>query len=329
MNIPMLENIQTLFDIIENRPDAASNFFANYFHSALFPLSSLRKGLAKREYTIIDPRSGKKLKGFFRHDKSIQKGDYIKQEVRTKFDDGTLIPEDHPLYGTLKTQKGLPLEFFVKRVALKMFKEIETSFPFNTDIQPERHWLTNQFLEYPKNFGPNSGMNPTYLGTSLNDPVISLMLRSRSKIGPPSSHLFRKSPDGGILLNSIQYRNLKEFIGSTKLDDNGIESENGKTVYERLFPIAKDKKVLEILNFIDDGEVDEDFNLEKSAVLIDRANTSSELRKNLRKIINPYITAAKLKLFNLEDEKGGAKSLLPAYVREKKRQKESLLNRLR
>ena len=330
LNVPMLENIQTLFDIIRNRPDAASNFFANYLNSALIPFSSLRKGIAKKEYTIIDPRSGKKLKGFFRHDKSIQKGDYIKQEVRTKFDDGTLIPEDHPLYGTLKTQKeGLPLEFFVKKVALKMFKEIETSFPFNTDIQPERHWLTNQFLEYPKNFGPNSGMNPIYLGTSLNDPVISLMLRSRSKIGPPSSHLFRKSPDGGILLNSIQYRNLKEFIGSTKLDDNGIESENGKTVYERLFPIAKDKKVLEILNFIDDGEVDEEFNLEKSAVLIDRANTSSELRKNLRKIINPYITAAKLKLFNLEDEKGGAKSLLPAYVREKKRQKESLLNRLR
>ena len=60
-----------------------------------------------------------------------------------------------------------------------------------------------------------------------------------------------------------------------------------------------------------------------------KEEVAAELKKNLRKIINPYITAAKLKLFNLEDEKGGAKSLLPAYVREKKRQKDSLLNRLR
>ena len=162
LNIPMLENIQTLFDIIENRPDALPNFIANYGNSALIPFVSARRGLSKREYTIIDPRSGKKLKGFFKHDKSIQKGDYIKEEVRTTFDDGTPIPEDHPAYGTLKRQKEkFPFEFFTKKVVLKMFKEIEASNPFKTDIQPERHWLTHQFLEYPKNLGTNSSLNPT------------------------------------------------------------------------------------------------------------------------------------------------------------------------
>ena len=326
-NIPMLENLQTVFEIIENRPDALPNFLANYLHSAFIPLSSLRKGIKKREYTITDPRSGKKLKGFFRHDKSIQKGDYIKQEVRTKAPDGTLLTEDHPLYGTLKTEKPRFVgDFLVRKVVLKMFKEIEASNPFKIDIQPERHWLTNQFLEYPKNFGPNSGMNPTLRGTSLNDPVISLVYRSKSKIGPPSAHLFKKSPEGGILLNSTQYRNLKDFIGSIKLDDNGIESKNGKTVYERLFPIAKDKKVLQLLDFIDDGEIDEEFIFDKSTLLSDKINTSSTLRKFLNQMITPYIGAAKLKLFNLEDEKGGAKSKLPAYIREKQRQSESMQN---
>ncbi len=326
-NIPMLENLQTVFEIIENRPDALPNFLANYLHSAFIPLSSLRKGIKKREYTITDPRSGKKLKGFFRHDKSIQKGDYIKQEVRTKAPDGTLLTEDHPLYGTLKTEKPRFVgDFLVRKVVLKMFKEYEASNPFKIDIQPERHWLTNQFLEYPKNFGPNSGMNPTLRGTSLNDPVISLLYRSKSKIGPPSAHLFKKSPEGGILLNSTQYRNLKDFIGSIKLDDNGIESKNGKTVYERLFPIAKDKKVLQLLDFIDDGEIDEEFIFDKSTLLSDKINTSSTLRKFLNQMITPYIGAAKLKLFNLEDEKGGAKSKLPAYIREKQRQSESMQN---
>jgi hypothetical protein len=36
---------------------------------------------------------------------------------------------------------------------------------------------------------------------------------------------------------------------------------------------------------------------------------------------------AKLKLFQLEDDKGGAKSLLPAYLREKRRQEEQIQNR--
>ena len=327
-NLPMLENLQTVFEIIENRPDALPNFLANYLHSAFVPLSSLRKGIRKKEYTITDPRSGKKLKGFFRHDKSIQKGDYIKQEVRTKLPNGTPIPENHPLYGTLETEKPRFVgDFLIRKVVLKAFKEYEASPIFKMNIQPERHWLTNQFLEYPKNFGPNSGMNPTLRGTSMNDPVISLLYRSRSKIGPPSAHLFRKSPEGGILLNSTQYRNLIDFIGSIKLDDNGKESKNGKTVYERLFPIAKDKKILQLLDFIDDGEIDEEFIFDKSTLLTDRTNTSSTLRSLLNKTITPYIGAAKLKLFNLEDEKGGAKSKLPAYIREKDRQKKSIINK--
>ena len=252
---------------------------------------------------------------------------FLNEESGTKAPDGSPLTEDHPLYGTLKTEKPrLAGDFLVRKVVLKMFKEIEASNLFKIDIQPERHWLTNQFLEYPKNFGPNSGMNPTYIGTSLNDPVISLMLRSKSKIGPPSAHLFKKSPEGGILLNSTQYRNLKDFIGSIKLDDNGIENKNGKTVYERLFPIAKDKKVLQLLDFIDDGEIDEEFIFDKSTLLTDRINTSSTLRKFLNQIITPYIGQAKLKLFNLEDEKGGAKSKLPAYLREKRRQSESMQN---
>ena len=241
LNIPMLENIQTLFDIIENRPDALPNFIANYGNSALIPFVSARRGLSKREYTIIDPRSGKKLKGFFKHDKSIQKGDYIKEEVRTTFDDGTPIPEDHPAYGTLKRQKEkFPFEFFTKKVVLKMFKEIEASNPFKTDIQPERHWLTHQFLEYPKNLGPNSGLNPTYHGTSMNDPVISLMRRSRSKISKPLAHLFRRSPEGGILLDSTQYRTFTDLIGSIKLNENGIESEKGKTCLLYTSPSPRD-----------------------------------------------------------------------------------------
>ena len=326
-NLPMLENLQTVFEIIENRPDALPNFLANYLHSAFVPFSSFRKGMKKREYTLIDPRSGKKIKGFFRHDKSIQKGDYIKQEIRTKLPDGTPIPKDHPLYGTLVTEKPRFVgDFFVRKVVLKMFKEYEASDIFKNEIQPERHWLTNQFLEYPKNFGPNSGMNPTLRGTSMNDPVISLMFRSRSKIAPPTGHLFKKSPSGGILLNSTQYRNLIDFIGSIKLDDNGNENKNGKTVYERLYPYATDEKVLELLDFIDNGEIDEEFNFDKTTLLTDRINTSSELKNLLKQIINPYIGAAKLKLFNLEDDKGGAKSLLPAYLFEKKRQEKSILN---
>ena len=328
LNIPMLESVQKAFDILENKPDAFPNFIANYLNSSLIPGVSLRRAIRKREYTYIDPRSGKKLKGFFRPDKSIQKGDYIRQEIRKTFDDGTPIPEDHPAYGTLKTQKEkIPFEFFTKKVVLKMFKEIESSDPFKTDILPEKHWLTGQLLEYPKNLGPNSGMNTLYHGTSMNDPVISLMLRSRSKIGPPSAHLFRNSAEGGILLNSPQYRNLKNFIHSTKLDDNGVESNKGKTVYERLYPIATDKEVLKLLDFIDDGEVDEEFSIDTTAVLTDRANTSRDLRAALRKIITPYIGTAKLKLFELEDEQGGAKSLLPAYLREKKRQQQQVQNR--
>ena len=321
LNIPMLESIQKAFDIIENKPDAFPNFIANYFNSMLIPDASLRRALSKREYTYIDPRSGKKLKGFFRPDKSIQKGDYIKEEIRTKFDDGTPISKDHPAYGTLKRQKEkIPFEFFTKKVVLKMFKEIESSNPFKTDILPEEHWLTGQLLEYPKNLGPNSGMNTLYHGASINDPVVSLMLRSRSKIGPPPAHLFRNSAEGGILLNSPQYRNLKKFIHSTKLDDNGVESDNGKTVYQRLYPIGTSKEVLKLLDFIDDGEVDEEFSIDTTAVLTDRVNTSRDLRAALRKIITPYIGTAKLKLFQLEDEQGGAKSKAPAYIKEKKRQ---------
>ena len=328
LNLPMLENIQTLFDIIENRPDALPNFIANYGNSALIPFVSLRRGLSKREYTIIDPRSGKKLKGFFKHDKSIQKGDYIKEEVRTTFDDGTPIPEDHPAYGTLKRQKEkFPFEFFTKKVVLKMFKEIEASNPFKTDIQPERHWLTHQFLEYPKNLGPNSGLNPTYHGTSMNDPVISLMRRSRSKISKPLAHLFRRSPEGGILLDSTQYRTFTDLIGSIKLNENGIESEKGKTVYERLYPLATNKNILKLLDFIDEGEVDEDFTIDTTALLTDRINTSRDLRSVLNKVIKPYIGTAKLKLFQLEDDQGGAKSLLPAYLKEKKRQELQIQNR--
>ena len=328
LNIPMLENIQKIFDIIDNRPDTLPNFLANYGNSLLIPFGALRKGIAKREYTITDPRSGKKLKGFFRHDKSIQKGDYIRQEIRTKFDDGTPLPEDHPAYGTIKRQKELvPLEFFTKKVVLKMFKEIEASNPFKTDIQPERHWLTHQFLEYPKNLGPNSGMNPTLHGTSMNDPVISLLRRSRSKISKPKAHLFSQSAEGGILLNSTQYRTFTDFIGSIKLNDRGIESEKGKTVYERLFPLAKDKNILKLLDYIDDGEIDEDFTIDTTALLTDRINTSRDLRSVLNKVIKPYIGAAKLKLFQLEDDKGGAKSLLPAYLREKRRQELQIQNR--
>ena len=328
LNIPMLENIQTLFDIIENRPDALPNFIANYGNSALIPFVSARRGLSKREYTIIDPRSGKKLKGFFKHDKSIQKGDYIKEEVRTTFDDGTPIPEDHPAYGTLKRQKEkFPFEFFTKKVVLKMFKEIEASNPFKTDIQPERHWLTHQFLEYPKNLGPNSGLNPTYHGTSMNDPVISLMRRSRSKISKPLAHLFRRSPEGGILLDSTQYRTFTDLIGSIKLNENGIESEKGKTVYERLYPLATNKNILKLLDFIDEGEVDEDFTIDTTALLTDRINTSRDLRSVLNKVIKPYIGTAKLKLFQLEDDQGGAKSLLPAYLKEKRRQELQIQNR--
>ena len=328
LNIPMLESIQKAFDIIENKPDAFPNFIANYFNSMLIPDASLRRALSKREYTYIDPRSGKKLKGFFRPDKSIQKGDYIKEEIRTKFDNGTPIPKDHPAYGTLKRQKEkIPFEFFTKKVVLKMFKEIESSNPFKTDILPEEHWLTGQLLEYPKNLGPNSGMNTLYHGASINDPVVSLMLRSRSKIGPPPAHLFRNSAEGGILLSSPQYRNLKKFIHSTKLDDNGVESDNGKTVYQRLYPIGTNKEVLKLLDFIDDGEVDEEFSIDTTAVLTDRVNTSRDLKAVLRKIITPYIGTAKLKLFELEDEKGGAKSKLPAYIREKKRQQEQVQSR--
>ena len=135
-NLPMLENLQTVFEIIENRPDALPNFLANYLHSAFVPLSSLRKGIRKKEYTITDPRSDKKLKGFFRHDKSIQKGDYIKQEVRTKLPNGTPIPENHPLYGTLETEKPRFVgDFLIRKVVLKALKEYEASPIFKMNIQ--------------------------------------------------------------------------------------------------------------------------------------------------------------------------------------------------
>jgi hypothetical protein len=81
-----------------------------------------------------------------------------------------------------------------------------------------------------------------------------------------------------------------------------------------------------LLDFIDDGEIDEEFIFDKSTLLSDKINTSSTLRKFLNQIITPYIGQAKLKLFNLEDEKGGAKSKLPAYIREKQRQSESMQN---
>ena len=81
-----------------------------------------------------------------------------------------------------------------------------------------------------------------------------------------------------------------------------------------------------MLDFIDDGEIDEEFIFDKSTLLTDRTNTSSALRSLLNKTITPYIGTAKLKLFNLEDEKGGAKSKLPAYIREKERQSESMQN---
>jgi hypothetical protein len=62
-------------------------------------------------------------------------------------------------------------------------------------------------------------------------------------------------------------------------------------------------------------------------LLTDRINTSRDLRSVLNKTIKPYIGMAKLKLFQLEDDKGGAKSLLPAYLREKRRQEEQIQNR--
>ena len=161
----------------------------------------------------------------------------------------------------------------------------------------------------------------------MNDPVISLMRRSRSKISKPLAHLFRRSPEGGILLDSTQYRTFTDLIGSIKLNENGIESEKGKTVYERLYPLATNKNILKLLDFIDEGEVDEDFTIDTTALLTDRINTSRDLRSVLNKVIKPYIGTAKLKLFQLEDDQGGAKSLLPAYLKEKRRQELQIQNR--
>ena len=206
-------------------------------------------------------------------------------------------------------------------------KELQSSNPLAERLKPQKFWLTGQNLEYPQNIGFNSGMNPSLEGSSLNDPVVSLVRRSKSKITPPPAHLFRNSAEGGILLNSAQYEKLKEFIYETKLDNNGQISNNGKTVYQKLLPIAKDKKILELLDFIESGEVDDNFNIDTKAVLTSRENSVKDLRKLLREIITPYIGQAKLQLFQLEDDKGGAKSLLPAYLREKKRQKLDLQNR--
>ena len=328
LDIPMFEAVQKLMDIIENKPDALPNFFANYMNSAFIPYSSLRKAIKKTDYSYIDPRSGKKLRGYFKPDKSIQKGDYIKQNIRTKFDDGTPIPEDHPAYGTLVQENPRFVgDFFVRKVALKFMKELQSSNPFAERLKPQKFWLTGQNLEYPQNIGINSGMNPSLEGSSLNDPVVSLVRRSKSKITPPPAHLFRNSAEGGILLNSTQYEKLKEFIYETKLDNNGQISSKGKTVYQKLLPIAKDKKILELLDFIESGEVDDNFNIDTKAVLTSRENSVKDLRKLLRQIITPYIGQAKLQLFQLEDDKGGAKSLLPAYLREKRRQKLDLQNR--
>jgi len=328
LDLPMFEAVQKLMDIIENKPDALPNFLANYMNSAFIPYSSLRKAIKKTDYSYIDPRSGKKLRGYFKPDKSIQKGDYIKQNIRTKFDDGTPIPKDHPAYGTLVTENPRFVgDFFVRKVALKFMKELQSSNPLAERLKPQKFWLTGQNLEYPQNIGINSGMNPSTEGSSLNDPVVSLFRRSRSKITPPPAHLFRKSAEGGILLNSTQYEKLKEFIYETKLDNNGQISSKGKTVYQKLLPIAKDKKILELLDFIESGEVDDNFNIDTKAVLTSRENSVRDLRKLLREIITPYIGQAKLQLFQLEDEKGGAKSKLPAYLREKKRQKLDLQNR--
>ena len=328
LDLPMFEAVQKLMDIIENKPDALPNFLANYMNSAFIPFSSLRKAIKKTDYSYIDPRSGKKLRGYFKPDKSIQKGDYIKQNIRTKFDDGTPIPEDHPAYGTLVQENPRFVgDFFVRKVALKFMKELQSSNPLAERLKPQKFWLTGQNLEYPQNIGINSGMNPSLEGSSLNDPVVSLVRRSKSKITPPPAHLFRNSAEGGILLNSTQYEKLKEFIYETKLDNNGQISSKGKTVYQKLLPIAKDKKILELLDFIESGEVDDNFNIDTKAVLTSRENSVKDLRKLLREIITPYIGQAKLQLFQLEDDKGGAKSLLPAYLREKKRQKLDLQNR--
>jgi len=328
LDLPMFEAVQKLMDIIENKPDALPNFLANYMNSAFIPYSSLRKAIKKTDYSYIDPRSGKKLRGYFKPDKSIQKGDYIKQNIRTKFDDGTPIPEDHPAYGTLVTENPRFLgDFFVRKVALKFMKELQSSNPFAERLKPQKFWLTGQNLEYPQNIGINSGMNPSLEGSSLNDPVVSLVRRSKSKITPPPAHLFRNSAEGGILLNSTQYEKLKEFIYETKLDNNNQISSNGKTVYQKLLPIAKNKKILELLDFIESGEVDDNFNIDTKAVLTSRENSVKDLRKLLREIITPYIGQAKLQLFQLEDDKGGAKSLLPAYLKEKRRQKLDLQNR--
>ena len=328
LDLPMFEAVQKLMDIIENKPDALPNFLANYMNSAFIPFSSLRKAIKKTDYSYIDPRSGKKLRGYFKPDKSIQKGDYIKQNIRTKFDDGTPIPKDHPAYGTLVQENPRFVgDFFVRKVALKFMKELQSSNPLAERLKPQKFWLTGQNLEYPQNIGFNSGMNPSLEGSSLNDPVVSLVRRSKSKITPPPAHLFRNSAEGGILLNSTQYEKLKEFIYETKLDNNGQISNNGKTVYQKLLPIAKDKKILELLDFIESGEVDDNFNIDTKAVLTSRENSVKDLRKLLREIITPYIGQAKLQLFQLEDDKGGAKSLLPAYLREKKRQKLDLQNR--
>lgn len=328
LDIPMFEAVQKLMDIIENKPDALPNFLANYMNSAFIPYSSLRKAIKKTDYSYIDPRSGKKLRGYFKPDKSIQKGDYIKQNIRTKFDDGTPIPKDHPAYGTLVTENPRFLgDFFVRKVALKFMKELQSSNPLAERLKPQKFWLTGQNLEYPQNIGINSGMNPSLEGSSLNDPVVSLVRRSKSKITPPPAHLFRNSAEGGILLNSTQYEKLKEFIYETKLDNNNQISSKGKTVYQKLLPIAKDKKILELLDFIESGEVDDNFNIDTKAVLTSRENSVKDLRKLLREIITPYIGQAKLQLFQLEDEKGGAKSKLPAYLKEKRRQKLDLQNR--
>ena len=321
LDIPMLEAVEKFMDIIENRPDALPNFLANYMNSAFIPYVSLRKALKKTDYSYIDPRSGKKLRGYFRADKSIQKGDYIKQNIRTKFDDGTSIPEDHPAYGTLVTESPRFIgDFFTRKVALKFMKEFEASNPFAERLRPEKFWLTGQNIEYPKNVGINSGMNPSLEGASMNDPVVSLVKRSKSKITKPPAHLFKNSAEGGILLNTTQYQTLLDSISEIKLDDNGLPSNKGKTVYQRLFPIAKNKKILETLDFIESGEVDDDFNIDTKAVLTSRSNSVKDLRKLIRDIVNPYIAEAKLLLFQLEDKKGGAKSLLPAYLREKRRQ---------
>ena len=320
-NMPMLESVIKITDIINQKPDALPKFLANHLNSALIPGVSLRKALAKRKYVFTDPATGKNLKGYWKPDLRIRKGDYINQEVRTKFDDGKRIPEDHFAYGTLKTQKeNVPFEFFTKNVLLRFQKEVQRSF--GKKFLPERHWITQRYIQYPPHLGPETGMSPFFDGHSVNDPVLSLLNRSKSKLVPPREHLFKQSPEGGIFLNYEQHRKLLDLIAFDK------DPQTGEVLYQKYHKLGTNKKILELLDFIERGEVDETFTPDKSALVTDRVKTGTELRTLINDIAQPYIKRAKLKLFELPDSEGGAASLFPAYVRERRRQQLSLQDRL-